>query len=144
MKLRVFIDSDVVISSLISSTGAAHALLTETPNLERTISNLSSQELKEVCKRMQLDALTLLKTVEQQLHVIHLKTSHSALKKSHAQFVADTNDSHIIAGAESSKSKFLITYNLKHFRVEKIKAELNIIVLTPANFLQYLRSIKIV
>ena len=51
---RVFLDSDVVISSLISSTGAASALLTF-KGLNLYSSNLSQKEVKQVTKRLKLD-----------------------------------------------------------------------------------------
>ncbi len=56
--------------------------------------------------------------------------------------VIDPNDAHILAGSKTAKAKFLVSYNIKHFMVDKIAEELKIVVLTPAKFLQYLRSIQ--
>ncbi len=53
-----------------------------------------------------------------------------------------TNDAHIVLGAKQAKGKFLVTYNIKHFLVEKIREDVGIIVLTPAFLLQYLRSLN--
>jgi predicted nucleic acid-binding protein len=51
--MRVFIDSDVVISSLLSSTGAAYFLLNQS-EIEPVISSISQKELQIVVKRMGL------------------------------------------------------------------------------------------
>lgn len=81
------------------------------------ISDLSKIEIEEVVKRLTLNLKDLKNLVHQSLKL---------------------DDAHIIAGTK--KAKFLITYNLRHFKIDKIKADLGIIILTPADFLQYLRS----
>ena len=49
VSLKVFVDSDVVISSLLSSTGAAYFLLHNIDAVELSISNLSLQENIHCC-----------------------------------------------------------------------------------------------
>ena len=68
------------------------------------------------------------------------KTQHE-IKERYKDYVEDLNDAHIVAGAAESKAHFLITYNIRDFKIEKIKKDFDIIVLTPGMFLQYLRSI---
>lgn len=51
--MRIFVDSDVVISSVISDKGAA-SLLFEEKNLKLFVSNFSSSEMKVVVKRLNL------------------------------------------------------------------------------------------
>ena len=58
------------------------------------------------------------------------------------KYTRDANDSHIVAGAKMAKAQFLVTYNTKHFQVEKIQDELGITVLPPAFLLQYLLSLN--
>ena len=58
------------------------------------------------------------------------------------QHSRDPNDAHIIAGAVKAKAQFLLTYNLKDYKIDKIKKDFGIIVTTPAKFLQYLRSLQ--
>lgn len=126
--MKVFVDSDVVISSLISNTGASAQLLKTNNNIAKIISNLSKKELKIVMTRLKIDKpLPKLKIV-----IIDNFEKYSA-------YSTDPNDAHIVAGAHQAKVNFLITYNLKHYRVERIKQDLNIIVMTPGIFLQYLR-----
>lgn len=38
--------------------------------------------------------------------------------------------------------RFLITYNLSDYKIERIKDELGIIIITPGQLLQYLRSLN--
>lgn len=137
--MRIFIDSDVVISFLISNTGAAFYLLNQS-QIEPVISSISQIELRIVTKRLNLDETTLNTLIKGHLEVINLTKELKYLKEEYEKFVTDINDAHIVAGAHSANLKYLITYNLKHYKLDKIKDELNIIILTPALFLQYLRS----
>ncbi|OGY19300.1 MAG: hypothetical protein A3A65_04225 [Candidatus Chisholmbacteria bacterium RIFCSPLOWO2_01_FULL_49_14] len=139
-KIQVFLDTDVVISALLSQTGASYEILNN-PQIIKNISKTVKKEVKEVVKRLNIKS--------QKVKVIYTKIKTSSLHLTKKQvlerygyFVIDEKDSQIVAGAERAKTKFLLTYNLKHYRVDKIKAELGITVVKPGNFLQYLRSIN--
>jgi len=139
--LRVFVDSDVVISSLISKKGAAYFLLNEKLSRVRFfISNISFKEQKIVAKRLKIDEKRLQDLVKKSLAVVQLKRSTNQLKKKFQAHTIDPDDAHVVAGAQKSKAKFLTTYNQRHFKKDKIKKDLDILLLTPAQFLQYLRS----
>lgn len=139
--LRIFVDSDVIISSLISKKGAAHFLLDEKLSKVRFfISNISLKEQKIVARRLKINEKKLQNLVKKRLVVVQLKESIGQLKKKYQVYTTDLDDAHIVAGAKKSKAKFLITYNQRHFRKDKIKKDLSIFLLTPAQFLQYLRS----
>lgn len=140
MASRIFLDSDVIVSSLISSSGAAYFLINKTQDLETYISNLSLKELEVVMKRLSIDKTRLLKTVSK-CKKVDLKWSNEDLKKEYQDYVFDTNDAHIVAGSRKTKVAFLISYNLRDYNLNKIKQDFGIIVLTPAQFLQYLRSL---
>lgn len=143
--LRVFVDSDVVISSLISQKGAAHLLLGEKiSKVKFYISNFSFKEQKIVVKRLKINQKKFQDLVKKRLTVVRSKTTAGQIKKEYQVYAIDSNDTHIVAGAEKSKAKFLITYSQRHFKEDKIKQDLNILVLTPAQFLQYLRSKNLV
>ncbi len=141
MALRVFVDSDVVISSLISSTGAAFLLLNQTDDIELYISNISMAELERVMERLSLDRQTLKKLAKKRLTVFQLTKTLEEATKQFSDYVLDTDDAHIVAGAVRAKVQFLISYNTKHFKSDKLRENFNIILSTPANFLQYLRSL---
>lgn len=135
----IFLDSDVIISSLLSSSGAAYLLLQE-ENVIRFISSISKKEIAIVCGRLQIPNEKFEKLSKNNLEIIEMKTSVEDIQKEYGNYVLDANDAHIVAGAISAKAQFLISYNLKDFRIEKIRSELKINVLTPGLFLQYLRS----
>src|SRR3989344_1589659 len=141
MNLKVFIDTDVIISSLISETGAASFLISES-NVVRFISNVSKEEAHEVAEKLQLDEAELGKRLNKRFSKILLKESLPDIKRKDEKYVLDIDDAHIVAGAMMEKVRFLITYNIKDYRHDKIKEELGILVMRPAQFLQYLRSLK--
>ena len=139
--MRVFIDSDVIISSLISSKGAAFILLNN-PNVLKLISNYSILEIDEVIERLKLSQTQFNELTQQHLVLTEMEMTLNEIKSKFGDYVMDIDDAHIIAGAKIAKVKFLITYNLRHFKIDRIKKELGIIVITPGMFLQYLRSIS--
>lgn len=137
---KIFVDSDVVISSLISKSGAAHFLLNEA-EAEFYVSDVSCKEIRKVAERMGLSMKEFENFLERRFKVTGLGVSVKRLKKEFGDYTTDPDDAHIIAGAAKARVEFLITYNLRHFRADKVKADFKIISLTPAKFLQYLRSI---
>lgn len=136
--LTVFVDSDVIVSSLISKTGAAYFLVNNS-QLKLFISDVSFKELKIVVKRLNLNEDDLENLINNKFKVIKLTQTLKAIKEKYQEYVLDINDSHIVAGAIKLKAKFLITYNLKHFKSDKIKTEFDCLLMNPAAFLQYLR-----
>lgn len=141
MALKVFVDSDVVISSLISPTGAAFFLLNQTDGLDLFISNISLKELEKVAERLHLEQEKLKNLITTRFSVVHLPDTIEDLKTTFSDFVLDLDDSHIVAGATKAEVQFLISYNTRHFKADKLRTDLTIILATPANFLQYLRSL---
>lgn len=134
---KVFLDSDVIISSLISDKGAAYFIIHET-NLQFFVSNKSIEELEKVCDRLGLNKNKLTEVVKEKLNVVQLKE----VKESFKNYILDPDDIHIIAGAKKAKVKYLLSYNIKDFKIDKVMQELKIAVTTPARFLQYLRSLQ--
>ena len=141
MSLKIFIDSDVIISSLLSSSGAAYFLLHHTDALKPCISNLSLQEICVVIERLSIDSKKLASLLEGNIEIVQLQYTKETVKTAYGHYVLDENDAHIVAGSREAKAKFLVSYNTKDFKVEKIKQDFAVILITPANLLQYLRSI---
>lgn len=139
--MQIFVDSDVVISSLLSQFGASFSLL-NSDSVKPIISPLSQKEIEIVCDRLNINKRKLTAVLKNKLHIVHVAGSLSEIKQSFTKYVFDINDSHIVAGAKAARVKFLITYNVKDFKIDKIKKDLDIVVLTPGKFLQYLRSVK--
>jgi len=137
--MRVFVDSDVVVSSLISSTGAANFLINHI-EIEPVISIHSITELQIVVQRIHVETGKIKLLIKNRFEVIEITKDVKVLKQSYEKFVTDKNDALIVTGAHSANVSYLISYNLKHFKIEAIKNKLDILVLTPALFLQFLRS----
>lgn len=134
-----FIDSDVIISSLLSTKGASFFLFSQTKS-KFFLSSFSIKELQIVIKRLGIEKHRLDTLVKKRLKTVVLKETKQKIEEKYQNYVFDQNDAHIIAGAVTAKVKFLLSYNLRHFKKEKIKEDFKIILLTPASFLQYLRS----
>lgn len=139
--IPVFVDSDVVISSLISTSGAAHALLHNTKEVRLYVSNFSTLELEKVVDRLQLDPEKLQKVIGTRFASVKINQPYKKVQAQFAGYVRDVDDAHIVAGAKEAKAAFLVSYNLRHFEAEKLRQDFQIIVLTPGLFLQYLRSL---
>lgn len=137
-RLRIFVDSDVIISSILSSKGAAYKLI-KSSSVRKVVSNYSIDEIEKICIRLKISQVKR-KNAIKTCGIIKMKLDFESIKKNYQLFVADKNDAHIVKGAIESKSRFLVTYNLKHYKIELIKRKFNIIVLSPGTLLQYLRS----
>lgn len=136
--MKVYLDSDVVISAMISNNGAAYFLINHTL-VEKIISPSSKSEIEHVMQRLNIPQRKLEILLQTKVRVL----SNRARKSKQVEFdryAKDPRDEHIVAGALAAKVNFLITYNLKDYNIEKIKQDLDILVITPALFLQYLRS----
>lgn len=141
MSKKVFVDSDVVISSLLSQKGAAYLLLNQQKD-SFIISNISQKELEKVIDRLGINPDKLQTLIKKRFKVVKLGGNIIRIKNDFEIYSSDPNDIHIVAGATKAKAKFLLTYNLKHFQKQKIYDDLGIIVLTPAQYMQYLRSLE--
>lgn len=140
-KRGVFVDSDVIISSLLSTKGAAFFLLNEQKG-KFIISNFSKKELREVANRLEISQDKLQRLTKRRLKIVKLTQDLTKIKTDFKDYTRDVNDTHIVAGATQAKVKFLLTYNIRHFNRQKISEDFGITVLTPAQYLQYLRSLE--
>lgn len=140
--LDVFVDSDVIIASLLSSHGASYHLLnsTEFEFVKFFISDFSILELREVVKRRLIKQERLDSLVKKRLTVKKLHQAEDIFSR-FSSYVFDPEDAHIVAGARQTKSKFLVSFNLKDYKADRLKKDFNIMLTTPANLLQYLRSL---
>lgn len=137
--MNVYVDSDVVIASLLSSSGASYLLLHHA-TVKAHVSSVQKRELTSVCQRLGIDLERLSTLLNKHVRVVPFNKPLSEIKRTHSNYTNDPDDAHIVYGAKSAGTRFLITYNLKHFRSEKIKEDFGIILVTPGQFLQYLRS----
>lgn len=140
--LKVFFDSDVVISSLLSTQGAAYLLLENKENVPYScyLSNVSREEIITVSKRLELFLESVLIHLDK--YFLETRLTKSEVKE-FLSFVKDPNDAHIIAATKKAECPFMVTYNKKDFLITEIKSLLDIIIMSPGEFLQFTRSLKI-
>lgn len=139
-KIQVFLDTDVVISALLSKTGASYELI-KNPKIIKIVSKSVQKEIEEVTKKLNIDKQETNRILKN-INVTSLNLTKKEILEEYKKFVFDEKDSHVVAGANRVKSKFLLTHNLRHYQVDKINAEFGILVLKPGNFLQYLRGLN--
>ena len=137
----IFIDSNVIITSLLSKKGASYLLLNQPSNNKFIISSVSKKELERVVDRLEINQDKLQSLIQKRFKMVKLITDLTKIKKDFQDYTSDPDDAHIVAGAAKAKARFLLTYNIKHFKKQKISDDLSIAVLTPSQYLQYLRSL---
>ena len=137
--MKCAVDSDVIISAMMSKKGAAYLLLSQKME-EFYVSNIQLMELELVCRRLKLNRQSLKRLMRNSFEVVELKDSGEEIKLKWRGYTYDVNDAHIIAGAVKAKAKFLLSYNLRHFKTEILRRKFDLVCLTPGRFLQYLRS----
>lgn len=140
-KYKVFLDSDVVVSALISGKGASSWVVGQS-DLQLVVSNYSVKELKKVAVKLEISRARLDKLIDRRINVIELTDGLPVIKKDFQKYVLDIDDSHVVTGAVAGKADFLLSYNLKDYLADAIKTKLGILVMAPGRFLQYLRSLN--
>ncbi|PIQ73573.1 hypothetical protein COV58_01745 [Candidatus Roizmanbacteria bacterium CG11_big_fil_rev_8_21_14_0_20_36_8] len=139
--MRIFLDSDTIISSIISDSGASYHVLQYIIKYDAQgfYSNISEIEILRVAEKLILQKENVQRNLDI-LKTIHLPLVSLEYFQKYHKYVNDSFDGHIVAAAVHSKVRFLLTYNSKDYNREKIKRDFDIIVLTPGVFLQYVRS----
>lgn len=139
-KISVFLDTNVIIASLLSDSGASCKII-KNSSISKIISKTITAEIIQNSKRLNINSQDI-NLITEKITTVSLKLNKNTLFKKYGKYVSDIEDSHVAAGAHKSKTRFLLTHNIKDFVVEKIFSDFGIIVLKPGNFLQYLRSLK--
>lgn len=140
-KIKVFIDSDVIISSLLSQTGASNIILNNS-DLRTFISNFSQEELNRTVDRLGVDKDKLEGLLKSRLKTVKVKLSKEEILNKFGKYTFDIEDAHIVAGATTAKAKILVTFNIKDYKIKEIQQNFGIRVIRPGELLQYLRSLE--
>ena len=138
-KNLVFLDADVLVSSLFSEKGASWEIL-KSKEIKKITSLTVEKEVIQVAQEKLKISSREVKIKLRNCPVKSLGIKKEELVEKYQGYVLHQEDSHVVAGAHLLKANFLLTYNSKHFCADKIKNELGLIVLKPGFFLQYLRS----
>ncbi len=136
-QIKVFLDSDVIVSAFLSSKGASFEIV-KNSNIAKVISESIKIEVEDVSKRLNFSAAD--KGIVEGIEVVTLKLEKARIVEKYFPYVLDEEDSHVVAGAEKAKVRFLLTHNTRHFQTEKIKRDFGILTMKPGIFLQFLRS----
>ncbi|MEK9171518.1 MAG: hypothetical protein AAB823_02275, partial [Patescibacteria group bacterium] len=114
-------------------------LLLNSSAISPNASDVQQQELFIVANRLDLNLGRLNNLIKDRFRIIKIKVFSPEIKERFLKYVLDPNDAHIVAGIATAKPSFFVSYNLRHFEIDKIKTDFKAISLTPAQLLQYLR-----
>lgn len=137
--MKIFLDSSVLISVMISSTGGSAKVLElcEGGFLNGYISDDVVQEVTRVIDRklpeLKRDFLKLIKVTKLSV----LKKIPGAIKKQAALWISDPKDVDILAAAKHLEVDFLLTLDIRHFITDvSVAKKSGLRILTPAEFLR--------
>jgi predicted nucleic acid-binding protein len=139
--VRVFLDSNVILSGLISEKGAPRIcldLLTlKLPFLEGCTGRFNLVEIERNLKARMPRLLPLYRKYLPLLHlkIIPLPQAHEL--REFAQTIAD-KDLPVFASAIKGKADFLVTGDKRHFQTLKARGEYPLQIVTPAEFVDHL------
>ena len=135
MKENIIMDTNVLFAGLYSSTGASFQILRllDARKLKPVISTTLLFEYEDVLKREQTILELSHKQVDTVLDNICALSNFQEIYFLWRPYLKDPKDDHVLEVAVASKTKIIVTHNLKDFKgVEKfgIKA------ITPGNYLE--------
>jgi putative PIN family toxin of toxin-antitoxin system len=136
-KIRVFIDTSVLIAGVASVPGASAAVLDlcEPESIQMVISR---QVLVEADRNFSSKLPNLIGQFRRFIQNLAplMVDDPSAAAMERATGLVDRKDAAILAAAMEAKVDFLITLDKKHFLKPKIKGDIPIEVCTPTDFLR--------
>jgi putative PIN family toxin of toxin-antitoxin system len=136
-KIKVFIDTSVLIAGVASLTGASAAVLDlcEAESIQMAISR---QVLVEADRNFSAKLPGLVNEFRQFIRnlVPLMVEDPPAAAVERAAGLIDRKDAAILAAAIESKVEFLITLDKKHFLKQKVQRNIPIEICTPSDFLR--------
>jgi predicted nucleic acid-binding protein len=137
-KVKVFLDSSVLVAACISLTGGSFRLCREgsDSNLELCINQYVYTEVENALKEKRPDKAERLQTLIDWGKIVIL--DYPASEKVEDYFdIIDHEDAPVLAGAVYNSVQYLVSLDRKHVLTKKIsKASLPFIVVTPQQFFQ--------
>lgn len=137
--LKIFFDSSVIISAIISKEGASRQILTfcEGHIMEGWISQLVKEEISRNIKRKLPELQNELDNI---LKISRFKIIEKIPPKLLAKtknWIKDKNDAHILAAAKLADVNVLLTLDIRHFiKDQEVAKKSNLQILTPGEFLK--------
>ena len=136
MNINVYLDTDVIISALLTPNGVS-ADLFKSPQITKYLSNTSKLEIIDVSQRKNINPTLTSKIISPCNSIFVSQKDIDDI----SDYVNDPEDQPILAGAIKSGANFLATYNIRDFKVNRIHQDFGIIILIPGHILQHLRSL---
>ena len=141
---QVFLDSNVIIAGLISSTGASAAIrnLGEAGDIRIVISRYVLFEIDRVLQaKFSAHFPNLIDQYRAFIQNVNpfLTEDPPAAKVREAKTVIDPGDAPILATAKLARVDYLVTLDVRHFHTARVRAYLPIPILTPGEFLEEFR-----
>ena len=133
---RVFLDTNVLISGVLSRTGASAAIL-DLGEAEEILVVVSQQVLVEADRTFLKkfpDLIERYRKFIKNLAPLLLDDPPPAAIKEAARFI-DLDDASILAAAKQGRLDFLVTLNTKHFHTPKAQGYVAAPIVTPGEFL---------
>jgi len=138
---KVFIDTSVIFSSLLSNSGASAKIFKSARSLDIFISQYVIDEVHDVLKQK---APHLLDSFEQMLRVKDFAITPAPRKRlvlKARKIISDPKDAPILAAAISAKVDYLVTLDKKDFINDaKVAERSGLTIVTPGQFVKLLKS----
>jgi putative PIN family toxin of toxin-antitoxin system len=134
----IIMDTNVLFAGLYSSTGASFQILRliDTGMIKPVISTTLLFEYEDVLKREQTELKLSHKQVDMILDNICVLSKFQEIYFLWRPYLKDPKDDHVLEVAVASKTKMIVTHNLKDFKgVEK----LGIKAIPPGKFLEVIK-----
>ncbi|MBF0479912.1 MAG: putative toxin-antitoxin system toxin component, PIN family [Candidatus Omnitrophica bacterium] len=138
---RVFLDTNIIISGLASSTGASAAILDlgEAEEIRILISQHVLIEADRVFSKKFPHLIDQFRMFIKNLAPILIDDPKpSAVRE--ASKIIDIDDAPILAAVKSQKVDYLVTLNTKHFKTNQVRNYLSTPIVTPGEFLTAFRT----
>jgi predicted nucleic acid-binding protein len=135
--VRVFLDSNVILSGIISDKGAPRIILDlltlKLPFLVGSTGRFNLMEIERNLKKRMPHALSVYRRYLPQLNLKIIPLPRAQELREFAQTIAD-KDLPVVASAVKGKADFLVTGDKKHFQRLRTGKEYPLRIVTPAEF----------
>lgn len=136
-KIKVFLDSSVLIAGLHSAKGGSGYIL-ELMRKDKIVGLVSPLVIEEVKRNIEkkLDSKLLVR-LEKLIRILKVQEIYKSKDLLKYLNLINIKDVHILVAFASSKADFLITLDVRHFKTEKLqRANLSFKIATPKEFLE--------
>jgi predicted nucleic acid-binding protein len=143
-KLKIFLDSSALIAGVLSSTGAARALLVLSENkaIELYINEYVIAECERSLARKVPEALPDFRETIKDANLKILEDPSPAEVQTHLYLISDPQDVPILLSALQAKTDFLVTHNRKHFLDDpQVAQKTGLRIGTPGAAIAWLREV---